>query len=75
MLGVWNPLGWIVLGLGGLLGLIGMVESVWNLFDSDYKKSQQRKEVDNALKQVCEKIAEDVKSQIESCKKRCIGNN
>ncbi|MFP6036296.1 hypothetical protein ACLGD5_02740 [Helicobacter pylori] len=40
-----------------------------SFFDSDYKKSQQRKEVDKNLDKVCEKIAEDVSNQIESSKK------
>ncbi len=39
----WNPMGWIELGLAGLLGLVGIVKSVWNRFSSDYKKSQQKK--------------------------------
>ncbi len=56
--------------IGGLvLGAIGIVKSVWGFFDSDYKKSQQRKEVDKKLDEVCEKIAEDVRNQIESGKK------
>ncbi len=55
---------------GGLvLGAIGIVKSVWSFFDSDYKKSQQKKEVDKNLHQICEKIAEDVKSRLESRKK------
>ncbi|MCH4598947.1 apolipoL family protein [Helicobacter pylori] len=56
--------------IGGLvLGAIGIVKSVWNFFDSDYKKSQQKKEVGKNLDEVCEKITEDVKNQIESGKK------
>ncbi len=56
--------------IGGLvLGAIGIVKSVWSFFDSDYKKSQQKKEVDKNLDKFCEKIEEDVKSQIESGKK------
>ncbi len=39
----WNPMGWIGLGLAGLLGLVGIVKSVWSWFSSDYKKSQQKK--------------------------------
>ncbi|NHA73022.1 GTPase [Helicobacter pylori] len=55
---------------GGLvLGAIGIVKSVWGFFDSDYKRSQQKKEVDKNLHQICEKIAEDVKSRLESRKK------
>ncbi len=56
--------------IGGLvLGAIGIVKSVWSFFDSDYKKSQQRKEADKNLDKACEIIAEDVRSQIESVKK------
>ncbi|MFP6095419.1 GTPase [Helicobacter pylori] len=55
---------------GGLvLGAIGIVKSVWSFFDSDYKKSQQKKEVDKNLHQICEKIVQDVKSRLESRKK------
>ncbi len=55
---------------GGLvLGAIGIVKSVWSFFDSDYKKPQQKKEVDKNLHQICEKIAQDVESCIESYKK------
>ncbi|GAA7585846.1 hypothetical protein MMM150_12070 [Helicobacter pylori] len=42
---------------------------MWSFFDSDYKKSQQRKEVGKNLDKVCEKIEKDMKSQIESDKK------
>ncbi|GAA7000528.1 hypothetical protein AOH412_07130 [Helicobacter pylori] len=56
--------------IGGLiLGSIGIVKSVWSFFDSDYKKSQQRKEVDKNLDKFCEKIAEKMRNQIESSKK------
>ncbi len=55
---------------GGLvLGAIGIVKSVWSFFDSDYKKSQQRKEMNKNLDKACEKITETMKSQIESGKK------
>lgn len=55
---------------GGLvLGAIGIFKSVWSFFDSDYKKSQQRKEEDKNLDRFCEKITETMKSQIESGKK------
>ncbi|WP_459087008.1 apolipoL family protein [Helicobacter pylori] len=65
----WNPMGWIELGLAGLLGLVGVVKSVRSFFDSGYKKSQQRKEVDKSLDKVCEKIEEDVRNRIEDAKK------
>ncbi|WP_240650524.1 apolipoL family protein [Helicobacter pylori] len=55
---------------GGLvLGAIGIVKSVWSFFDSDYKKSQQRKEMNKNLDKACEKIVQDVESRLESRKK------
>ncbi|GAA7721300.1 hypothetical protein HpBT014_03670 [Helicobacter pylori] len=54
---------------GLVLGAIGIVKSVWSFFDSDYKKSQQRKEVDKNLDKFCEKITEDMRNQIENGKK------
>ncbi len=65
----WNPMGWIELGLAGLLGLVGIVKSVWNRFSSDYKKSQQKKEVDKHLDKVCGIIEERVRDKIEDAKK------
>ncbi|GAA8435143.1 hypothetical protein Hpkin82_07500 [Helicobacter pylori] len=70
---IWNPLGWVGLGLGVLAGLVGIIKAIWSFFDSDYKKSQQKKGVDESLKKVYEKIAQDVKSRIESYKKGALG--
>ncbi|GAA6915144.1 hypothetical protein AOH269_09160 [Helicobacter pylori] len=61
----WNPVGWASIGLGS----IGIVKSVWSWFSSDYKKSQQKKEVDNNLHKVFEIIEERVRNQIEDAKK------
>lgn len=57
----------LIAGVG--LALVGVGKSVWGFFDSDYKKSQQRKKVDEKLDEVCEKIVQDVESRIESVKK------
>ncbi len=69
LVNIWNPMGWIELALAGLLGLVGIVKSVWSWFSSDYKKSQQKKEVDKNLDKFCEKITEDMRNQIENGKK------
>ncbi|GAA8013711.1 hypothetical protein JP0556_06250 [Helicobacter pylori] len=61
----WNFVGWASIGLG----LVGVVKSVWSFFDSDYKKSQQKKEVDKNLDKVCEKIKEKMINQLKSYKK------
>ncbi len=61
--------GEIALAAGVVLGAIGIVKSVWSWFSSDYKKSQQKKEVDKNLDKVCEIIEERVRNQIEDAKK------
>ncbi|EMG81450.1 hypothetical protein HMPREF1394_01273 [Helicobacter pylori GAM105Ai] len=61
----------LIAGVG--LALVGVVKASWNVFNPDYKKSQQRKEVDKKLDEACEKIAENVKSRIESYKKGALG--
>ncbi len=62
---LWNFAGWTSIGLG----LVGIGKSVWGFFDSDYKKSQQKKEVDKNLDKVCGMIEERVRNQIEDAKK------
>ncbi|WQY13067.1 50S ribosome-binding GTPase [Helicobacter pylori] len=57
----------LIAGVG--LAFVGIGKAVWGFFDSDYKKSQQRKAVNESLNKACEKIAQDVKSRIESYKK------
>ncbi|WRB60840.1 50S ribosome-binding GTPase [Helicobacter pylori] len=61
----WNFVGWASIGLG----LGGLIKSLWNAFSSDYKKSQQKKEVDKNLDKVCKKIEEKMINQLESYKK------
>ncbi len=61
----------LIAGVG--LAFVGGVKAVWGFFDSDYKKSQQRKEVDKNLDKACETITENVKSRIESYKKGTLG--
>ncbi|EMH04203.1 hypothetical protein HMPREF1408_01331 [Helicobacter pylori GAM245Ai] len=61
----------LIAGVG--LALVGVGKSIWGFFDSDYKKSQQKKEVDKNLDKACEEIAENVKSRIESYKKGTLG--
>ncbi len=62
-------LGGFALAAGIVLGAIGIVKSVWSWFSSDYKKSQQRKEVDKNLDKVCGIIEERVRNKIEDAKK------
>ncbi|UOS39168.1 50S ribosome-binding GTPase [Helicobacter pylori] len=65
----WNPMGWFALTAGIITGLVGIARSIWSFFSSRYTRSQQKKEVDKNLHQICEKIVQDVKSRLESRKK------
>ncbi|WP_326737938.1 GTPase [Helicobacter pylori] len=65
----WNPMGWFALTAGIITGLVGIARSIWSFFSSRYKRSQQKKEVDKNLHQICEKIVQDVESRLESRKK------
>ncbi len=65
----WNPMGWLALTAGIITGLVGIARSIWSFFSSRYKRSQQKKEVDKNLHQICEKVVQDVESQLESRKK------
>ncbi|GAA8908119.1 hypothetical protein BTM207_14720 [Helicobacter pylori] len=62
-------LGEFALAAGIVLGAIGVVKLLWNFFDSDHKKSQQKKEVGKNLDEVCKKIEEEMRNQIEDAKK------
>ncbi len=68
ILDFWNPLGWVAIGLG----LVGIVKSVWNFFDSDYRKSQQKGAVDKSLNIIGKNITERMESQLEYAKKDII---
>ncbi|GAA8344786.1 hypothetical protein HpDR29_02240 [Helicobacter pylori] len=65
----WSPMGWLALTAGIIAGLVGIARSIWSFFSSRYQRSQQKKEVDKNLHQICEKIVQDVKSRLESRKK------
>lgn len=66
---IWNPVGWVELSIAVFVALVGAVKGSWNVFNPDYKKSQQRKEMNKNLDKACEKITEDVRNRIESGKK------
>jgi len=52
MLNAWNPSGWVALALGAAGVLVGLFKSVAGFFSSDYKKSQQRKVVEENLRKL-----------------------
>lgn len=72
---IWNPAGWVTLAIGGVTLVVSIAKAVWSFFDSDYKKSQQRKaanenigrvvgRMEDAMKSSCDKVMESVKARI-----------
>lgn len=60
----WNPVGWglIVLSVAGIV--IGLAKSIWKAFSDDYKMSEQRKAVDENLREICDNIEDKINETI-----------
>lgn len=67
-----NPVGWTVAFVGGVLAvvgaLIGVTKSVIGFFSSDYRKSQQRKETDNAIRKAANQIRNEMEKILNGIK-------
>lgn len=61
----WNPAGWVVLALGAVTLLVGVAKAAIGFFSSDYKKSQQRKSVDDNLADISEKMRRALRNSLE----------
>lgn len=60
----WNPVGWVAGVLAGVGLVISFAKAIWSIFDSDYKKSQQRKNVDANLSRVSNKVRDSIHESI-----------
>ncbi|MFB6349812.1 hypothetical protein ACFBZI_10305 [Moraxella sp. ZJ142] len=67
-----NPVGWSIAFVGGVVAtlgaLVGVAKSVRGFFDSDYKKSQQRKNTEKAIRDVSEKLKEKTTEILQQMK-------
>lgn len=63
---ITTPIGWVALGLGALSSLVGVLKAVRKYFSSDYKKSQQREMLNDALDKVRKAIMQDCKAHIQA---------
>ena len=68
----WNPVGWTAIALTAAGLLFSFAKAIWSFFDSDFKKSEQKKSVDKnlsnivkELKKVARENLSDVEEKIE----------
>ncbi|TQR31301.1 hypothetical protein DMB92_06315 [Campylobacter sp. MIT 99-7217] len=65
---IWNPIGWVAIGLTVLGAIVSVVKAIWKSLSSSYKKAQQKKAVDENLRQIGQEIYEDIEKQLEQNK-------
>ncbi len=54
---IWNPAGWAILAMAISGLVISFAKAVWSAFSSDFRKSEQRKNVDNNLAKISQDIS------------------
>ncbi|HHE3467792.1 TPA: hypothetical protein ACPDI5_000281 [Pasteurella multocida] len=70
----WNPVGWVAIAatVGSLF--FAFMKSVWGFFSSDYKKEQQRKNVNSNLPKITDKIEAETKKSLSKLAKKMSEN-
>ncbi|MBE1555999.1 hypothetical protein [Sporosarcina limicola] len=63
---ITNPLGWVVLAISILGGMVSVGKKVIAYFDSDYHKSQQRKSADENIEKFASGLREELEKQMEN---------
>lgn len=71
----WNPAGWVIMALSALGIVVSIAKSVWNFFDSDYKKSQQKKNVNSHLPKIVAQLEEGSGKSIKELEKSLKSQN
>ncbi|MDE5603402.1 MAG: hypothetical protein K2I71_05740, partial [Helicobacter sp.] len=72
MLGVtffWNPIGWGAIATSAITTIVSFIKGVWNFFDSDYQKSEQRRVADENLQRISGAIEENTEKALEDIRK------
>ncbi len=67
---IWNPAGWTMatfgIALSAIAVLVSFGKAVWKFFDSDYKKSEQRKAFDENIRRIIDNIKPQLTKEIWS---------
>lgn len=66
----WNPVGWLAISavVGGLV--ISFAKAVWGFFSSDFKMSEQKKNVDKNLSRICREISDEAIKNLNTAKQQ-----
>lgn len=66
----WNPAGWLAISavVGGLV--ISFAKAVWGFFSSDFKMSEQKKNVDQNLSRICREISDEAIKNLNTAKQQ-----
>lgn len=69
VLALTGPAGWVVISLGAVGLILSLAKALWSLVDDDFRKSQQRKAVDENLF----KVVASLKKNLEDSEKDVVG--
>ena len=61
----WNPAGWVAFGAGVVTVIVRFLKSIRILFDSNYKKSQQRQKADDNIHKVANHIKNNITPSLD----------
>jgi GTPase SAR1 family protein len=61
-----NPAGWVVITLSVVGVVLSLAKALWSLLDDDFKKSQQRKAVDENLSKAVTSLKRDLEASEKS---------
>lgn len=69
---MWNPVGWSILVLSVITGVIKIYKSIRGFFSKSYKKSQQKQYVDERLLVIRKKIERDMDKYINEIEQKIL---
>ncbi|MHB1666493.1 hypothetical protein [Thiomonas sp.] len=61
----WNPVGWVGLAIGGFTVILAAWKALRGFFSSDYKKSQQRKTVDDNIERIVDRMRDTARQSLD----------
>lgn len=66
----WNPVGWVAISLTAVGLIFSFAKAIWSFFDSDFKKSEQRKSVDKNLSNIVKELKKSANANIQEVEEK-----